>query len=72
MMTVIHGSGKYVHTEWMINIYVYWLSQTALRTASANTRFFTLRVLNVYKGVNAGFTFARIPSKGKHGKTLYK
>jgi len=38
-MTATNGSGKYVHTEWMINIYVYWLSQTALRAASANTRF---------------------------------
>jgi hypothetical protein len=69
-MTAISGSGKYVQTEWMININIYWMSQTALKTASANTRFFTLRSLYVYGRGDTGFTFAKRPSKGKHGETF--
>ena len=50
-MTAINGSGKYVHTEWMINIYVYLWSQPELRTASANTRFLHYAVLMSMRGV---------------------
>ena len=30
-MIAINGSGKYVHTEWLISINIYWVSKTALK-----------------------------------------
>jgi len=41
-MTVINGSGKYVHTEWLLSINIHWLSQPALKTLSANIKFFSI------------------------------
>jgi hypothetical protein len=64
-MTAINGSGKYVHTEWMINIYVYWLSQTALRTASANTRFVHYAVFMSMRGVMQVSHFFQKTFEGK-------